>query len=68
MQGVLGPLLDTLLMEVLSQDAGAAGANGQPSTVNGRVVANCRAYMQQEEKPGRDVQVCGVGREGRPRA
>ncbi len=38
-QGVLGPLLDTLLLEVVSQDGAAAGANGG-STVNGRVVAN----------------------------
>ncbi|EFJ45516.1 hypothetical protein VOLCADRAFT_94257 [Volvox carteri f. nagariensis] len=48
LQGVLGPLMDTLLLDVVSREGPG----------NGRVVANCRAYLQQEDKPGRDVQVC----------
>ncbi|GIL77168.1 hypothetical protein Vretimale_3166 [Volvox reticuliferus] len=47
LQGVLGPLMDTLLLDVVTREAPGSG----------RVITNCRAYLQQEDKPGRDVQV-----------
>ncbi|GLI59525.1 hypothetical protein VaNZ11_001411 [Volvox africanus] len=47
LQGVLGPLMDTLLLDVVTREVPGSG----------RVITNCRAYLQQEDKPGRDVQV-----------
>ncbi|KAG2495264.1 hypothetical protein HYH03_006537 [Edaphochlamys debaryana] len=74
LQGVLGPLVDTLLLEVLTRGLGPAGpvpgpgrpaqglvgasAAGGGGGTGGRVVTNCRGYLQQEDRPGRDVQVC----------